>query len=64
MSETAFQNHLKNKSRGYSRDMSAEAIARRLDVVEEMNRACDELGKAKFLGRVEELEKKKDVPES
>jgi len=62
MFETALQKQLKNKSRGYSRDMSPEAIAQRLDIVTEMNRVCGDLGKARVIGRIADLEAaEKDV---
>lgn len=64
MSETAFQRQLKNQSRGYSRDMSPEAIARRLDIVEEMNRVCGELAKARIIGRTEDLRRAQDEVKS
>ncbi len=48
---------MKNASRGYSRDMSPPAINRRLDIVVELNRLCEWLGKGRPIGRVEDLKK-------
>lgn len=44
---------MKNRSRNYSRDMSPEAITRRLDTVVELNELCEWLGKGKRIGKVE-----------
>ena len=38
---------LKNRSRNWSVDMSPQAILKRLDTVDELNRLCEWLGKAK-----------------
>ena len=39
--------YLKNASRNWSVDMSPEAISRRLDTVDELNRLCSWLGTAR-----------------
>lgn len=44
---------MKNASRGYSTEMSPEAIARRFEILQQMNELCEWLGSAKPLGAVE-----------
>jgi hypothetical protein len=38
---------LKNRSRNWSVDMSPQAILKRLDTLDELNRLCEWLGKSK-----------------
>ncbi len=57
MSKSLTPKQMKNKARGWSRDMSPKAVMRRLEIVSEMNELCGWLGKAKILGRTEDLEK-------
>ncbi len=46
----------KAHARGFSNDMSPEAISRRLEIVGELNRLCEYLGKATPITRKENLE--------
>ena len=46
----------KSLSRGVSRDMSPEAIARRLQILAELDELARTLSKAVFLGKVESRE--------
>jgi hypothetical protein len=48
------QRDYKSLSRGISRDMSPDAIARRLKIVADLYGLARTLGKAKNLGRVED----------
>jgi hypothetical protein len=43
----------KDISRGFSADMSSEAIQRRFAILQELNELCEWLGTAKPLGPVE-----------
>lgn len=52
MSDSPSPTILKNASRGISTDMSPEAIARRFDVLQQLNELCDWLSRAKRLGPV------------
>lgn len=52
MNEPLSPSALKNASRGISTDMSPEAIARRFDVLQQLNELCDWLSRAKRLGPV------------
>ncbi|MBM81564.1 MAG: hypothetical protein CMJ78_13375 [Planctomycetaceae bacterium] len=51
----------KAESRGVSADMSPEAISRRLDIVSELYDLCITLGRARYVGKVEESPKDKDA---
>ena len=47
------QEDLKKRSRGVGRDMSPEAISRRLDIASELYELAKSLGNAKRIGSVE-----------
>ncbi len=49
---------MKRVSRGISRDMSPEAIGRRLDIISELFDLTSWLSKAKYVGKVEELKQR------
>jgi hypothetical protein len=53
MSEELTAMDMKNASRAYSRDMSPEAITRRLDTVVELNELCDWLGSGRKIGKAD-----------
>jgi len=44
----------KRQSRGISNDMSAEAIARRLDIASQLYKLARTLSNARYVGRVEQ----------
>ena len=50
---------LKHASRGYSTDMSPEAISRRFEILNQLNEVCAWLGTATDLGPVEAPDKPK-----
>ena len=54
-SDPPLQTSTKDASRGVSTDMSAEAISRRFDILQELNELCAWLGSAKPLGPVERV---------
>ncbi len=53
---------MKRRSRGWSTDMSGEAIARRVDIVSELRAVGLWLAKARRIGRVEEGGTKGEPP--
>jgi hypothetical protein len=54
----------KRASRNHSTDMSSEAIARRFDVVDELNQLCRWLGTAKSVGKVDQKKMSRSKPVS
>ena len=43
----------KNRSRGFSSQMTPESIGERLQIMSDLSRACNELGRAKRIGKIE-----------